>query len=117
VVRDRQLGTTTVVSVDPSGNPIVQDAVDPALSGDGALWRSTRSHRRPRSAVSAPGRMSATLRRRAWPARLLGSRDWPGRRRPVGRVRDTGGTMVPGDTNGVTDVFVRSIGPSQAGPS
>lgn len=35
VVRDRKLGTTTVVSIDPAGAAITDPAVAPAISGDG----------------------------------------------------------------------------------
>jgi hypothetical protein len=35
VVRDRKLGTTTTVSINPDGTPMVAGAVDPVISGDG----------------------------------------------------------------------------------
>jgi Tol biopolymer transport system component len=35
VVRDRKLGTTTTVSINPDGTPLIAGAVEPAISGDG----------------------------------------------------------------------------------
>ena len=35
VVRDRVTGTTKAVSIQPNGSPFVQDAIDPAISGNG----------------------------------------------------------------------------------
>jgi len=35
VLRDRVMNTTQVVSIQPNGDPFIQDAIDPAISGNG----------------------------------------------------------------------------------
>jgi len=116
-VRDRLLGTTEIVSVSTSGEIGDGGSDHPSISADGrfVVFQSDSSNLVPDDTNGVPDiflrdRVSGTTRRINAIAGGAEPDDWSGECRisadgTVVSFQSSAGNLVPGDTNGVDDVF------------